>query len=135
MRFTNHLGHFALTGLLLDRMLDVLGSRVVTVSSADHRRSGPLALNDLNWPAREYDRTLAYGHSKLANLMFTYELQRRLPARHGTIAVAAHPGGADTQGSHGAVETFKPCARIAFTAIVRPLLIQSSGEGSLLAVS
>lgn len=128
---TNHLGHFALTGLLLDRMLDVPGSRVVTVSSANHRRGGPLALDDLHWTARDYNRTTAYAHSKLANLMFTYELQRRLAARgSGTLATAAHPGGADTQGSRDTVEGFQPWARVAFRLIVQPLLIQSAERGA-----
>jgi NAD(P)-dependent dehydrogenase (short-subunit alcohol dehydrogenase family) len=88
---TNHLGHFALTGLLLDRLRDVPGSRVVTVSSIAHRR----ARIDLPEGGR-YRWGRAYGQSKLANLMFTYELQRRL-AGTGTIAVAAHPGNAQTE--------------------------------------
>lgn len=93
---TNHLGHFAFTGLLLDRVLAAPGSRVVTVSSVGHRfaRRG-IRFDDLQWE-RSYSRVGAYGQSKLANLMFTYELQRRL---HGsdTIAVAAHPGGSRTE--------------------------------------
>ena len=93
---TNHLGHFALTGLLLDRVLAVPGSRVVTVSSVGHRfaRRG-IRFDDLQWE-REYSRVGAYGQSKLANLMFTYELQRRLAGSH-TIAAAAHPGGSRTE--------------------------------------
>jgi NAD(P)-dependent dehydrogenase (short-subunit alcohol dehydrogenase family) len=88
---TNHLGHFALTGLLLDRMLQVPGSRVVTVSSNGHRM-GRINFGDLQ-SERRYSRTGAYGQSKLANLLFTYELQVRL-ARAGaaTEALAAHPG-------------------------------------------
>jgi NAD(P)-dependent dehydrogenase (short-subunit alcohol dehydrogenase family) len=88
---TNHLGHFALTGLLLDRMLQVPGSRVVTVSSNGHRM-GRINFDDLQ-SERRYSRTGAYGQSKLANLLFTYELQDRL-ARAGaaTEALAAHPG-------------------------------------------
>ena len=88
---TNHLGHFALTGLLLDRMLAVPGSRVVTVSSNVHRM-GRIDFGDLQ-SERRYSRTGAYGQSKLANLLFTYELQDRL-ARAGaaTEALAAHPG-------------------------------------------
>ncbi len=72
---TNHLGHFALTGLLLDRLLDVPGSRVVTVSSVGHRIRAAIRFDDLHWE-RSYSRVGAYGQSKLANLMFTYELQR-----------------------------------------------------------
>jgi NAD(P)-dependent dehydrogenase (short-subunit alcohol dehydrogenase family) len=94
---TNHLGHFALTGLLIDRLLDTPGSRVVTVSSMGHRlfaRSG-IRFDDLQWE-RGYSRTGAYGQAKLANLMFTYELQRRLTGTH-TIAAAAHPGGSRSE--------------------------------------
>ena len=92
---TNHLGHFALTGLLLDRMLEVPGSRVVTVSSNGHRL-GRINFDDLQ-SERRYSRTGAYGQSKLANLLFTYELQDRL-ARAGaaTEALAAHPGTSNT---------------------------------------
>ncbi len=91
---TNHLGHFALTGLLLDRMLTGPASRVVTVSSVGHR-GGWIRFDDLQ-SERRYNRGLAYGQSKLANLMFTYELQRRL-AGTGTIAAAAHPGGSSSE--------------------------------------
>jgi NAD(P)-dependent dehydrogenase (short-subunit alcohol dehydrogenase family) len=93
---TNHLGHFALTNLLLDRVLAAPGSRVVTVSSVGHRfaRNG-IRFDDLQWE-RDYSRVGAYGQSKLANLMFTYELQRRLRGTD-TIAAAAHPGGSRTE--------------------------------------
>lgn len=89
---TNHLGHFALTGLLLDHLLAVEGSRVVAVSSVGHKIRAAIHFDDLQWEKR-YDRAEAYGQSKLANLLFTYELQRRLAAKEEpTIAVAAHPG-------------------------------------------
>jgi len=89
---TNHLGHFALTGLLLDRVRD----RVVTLSSAMHR-AGRIVLDDLNWERRRYLRWPAYGQSKLANLLFTYELNRRLTASDSPVrAYAAHPGYART---------------------------------------
>jgi NAD(P)-dependent dehydrogenase (short-subunit alcohol dehydrogenase family) len=93
---TNHLGHFALTNLLLDRVLAAPGSRVVTVSSVGHRfaRNG-IRFDDLQ-SERSYSRVGAYGQSKLANLMFTYELQRRLQGTN-TIAAAAHPGGSRTE--------------------------------------
>ena len=88
---TNHLGHFALTGLILDRLLATGGSRVVTVSSNGHR-TGRIDVDDLQ-SERRYRKMRAYGQSKLANLMFTYELQRRLAAAGApTIALAAHPG-------------------------------------------
>ena len=91
----NHLGHFALTGLLLGRMLGRAGSRVVTVSSNGHK-SGRIDFDDLQ-SQRRYRRMAAYYQSKLANLMFTYELQRRLAAAQArTQALAAHPGKART---------------------------------------
>lgn len=91
----NHLGAFALTGLLLDRLVAVPGSRVVTVSSIGHRR-GVIDFGDLQGE-RNYRMAVAYSQSKLANLMFTYELQRRLGvAGVKTVAVAAHPGNAYT---------------------------------------
>jgi NAD(P)-dependent dehydrogenase (short-subunit alcohol dehydrogenase family) len=85
---TNHLGHFALTNLLLPKVTD----RVVTVSSLLHWM-GYVSLRDLNWKARPYSAWVAYGQSKLANLLFTSELQRRLQAAGSPLrAVAAHPG-------------------------------------------
>ncbi len=92
---TNHLGHFALTGLLIDRLLAADASRVVTVSSLAHKRGVPT----FGAPPSEhgYKPGKAYDQSKLANLLFTHELQRRLrAARASTIAVAAHPGNTDT---------------------------------------
>lgn len=99
---TNHLGHFALTGLLLNNMLNVEGSRVVAVASIAHNLRAKIDFDDLQWESRRYDRVAAYGQSKLANLMFTYDLQRRLAAAAKTngattIAVAAHPGVAATE--------------------------------------
>jgi NAD(P)-dependent dehydrogenase (short-subunit alcohol dehydrogenase family) len=92
---TNHLGHFAFTGLLIDRVLAVPGSRVVTVSSTGHRFARGIRFDDLQWE-HDYSRVGAYGQAKLANLMFTYELQRRLIGTN-TIAAAAHPGGSNTE--------------------------------------
>src|SRR6516164_11534166 len=93
---TNHLGPFALTGLLLPQMLPVPGSRVVTVSSQAHRLRARINFGDLQ-SERSYRRVAAYSQSKLANLMFTYELHRRLSGAGTTIAVAAHPGLAATE--------------------------------------
>ncbi|MGO3326077.1 oxidoreductase [Gordonia sp. (in: high G+C Gram-positive bacteria)] len=95
----NHLGPFALTSLLLPRIRD----RVVTVSSQAHRRAA-LDIDDLNWGSREYSPLGAYGQSKLANLLFTLELQRRLTASNSHVsAFASHPGYAATnlQGRSG----------------------------------
>jgi len=95
---TNHLGHFALTNLLLPKLTD----RVVTVSSLLHH-IGYIS-RDLNWQSRPYSAWLAYGQSKLANLLFTRELQRRLDATDSPLrALAAHPGWSHTnlQGNSG----------------------------------
>lgn len=92
----NHLGHFALTGLLMERLLETDGSRVVVVSSLAHK-GAKVDLDDLLWEDRPYKKWKAYGQSKLANLLFTYELQRRLDqAGAGTIVTAAHPGWTST---------------------------------------
>jgi NAD(P)-dependent dehydrogenase (short-subunit alcohol dehydrogenase family) len=89
---TNHLGHFALTNLLLEHVV----GRVVTVSSTGHRL-GSIDFDDLNWERKAYKRWRAYGQSKLANLLFTAELQRRLTAAGSPVlAMAAHPGYAAT---------------------------------------
>jgi NAD(P)-dependent dehydrogenase (short-subunit alcohol dehydrogenase family) len=89
---TNHLGHFALTNLLLEHVT----GRVVTVSSTAHR-FGRIDFEDLNWERRPYNAWRAYGQSKLANLLFTAELQRRLSAAGSDVlATAAHPGYAAT---------------------------------------
>jgi NAD(P)-dependent dehydrogenase (short-subunit alcohol dehydrogenase family) len=96
---TNHLGHFALTNLLLPKITE----RVVTVSSMMHLL-GYISLKDLNWKSRPYSAWVAYGQSKLANLLFTKELQRRLDAAGSTVkAHAAHPGYSETnlQGHSG----------------------------------
>lgn len=94
---TNHLGHFALTGLLLDNITPVDGSRVVTVSSVGHRLMARIHFDDPQLE-RKYNRVEAYGQSKLANLLFTYELQRRLAHKGApTVALAAHPGFSDTE--------------------------------------
>jgi NAD(P)-dependent dehydrogenase (short-subunit alcohol dehydrogenase family) len=119
---TNHLGHFALTGLVLDHLLPVRGSRVVTVSSLGHRLRASIHFDDLQWE-RGYDRVAAYGQSKLASLLFTYELQRRLAARSGaknaTIAVAAHPGGTNTELSRNLPAIIRPAAAVFGCAISR----------------
>jgi NAD(P)-dependent dehydrogenase (short-subunit alcohol dehydrogenase family) len=92
---TNHLGHFALTGLLLERIICTPQARVVTVSSWGERY-GVIDFDDLN-AEKEYNPEKAYGQSKLANLLFSYELQRRFEAAGlDTIAAAVHPGAADT---------------------------------------
>src|SRR5258705_4384487 len=93
---TNHLGPFALTGLLLEQMLPVPGSRVVTISSLAHRVRARINFGDLQ-SELSYRRVAAYRPAKPANLWFTYELARRLSGAATTIAVAAHPGLAATE--------------------------------------
>ncbi|OBH57800.1 SDR family NAD(P)-dependent oxidoreductase [Mycobacterium sp. E2479] len=124
---TNHLGHFALTGLLLENLLVVRDSRVVTVSSLGHRLRAAIQFDDLH-AERGYDRIAAYGQSKLANLLFTYELQRRLAATPDakTVAVAAHPGGSNTELARNL-----PGVLRSVKALVAPVLFQSPAMGAL----
>jgi NAD(P)-dependent dehydrogenase (short-subunit alcohol dehydrogenase family) len=119
---TNHLGHFALTGLLLDKISD----RVVTMSSGMHA-VGKIGLDDLNWEKRKYARWAAYGQSKLANLMFSYELQRRLGAAGSPVkAIAAHPGYAATE-LQGRTETMQDWV----LAVANRVVAQSAEMGAL----
>ncbi|MBV8860438.1 MAG: SDR family NAD(P)-dependent oxidoreductase [Mycobacterium sp.] len=122
---TNHLGHFAFTGLLLDRLLPVAGSRIVTVSSVGHRILADIHFDDLQFE-RGYNRVRAYGQAKLANLLFTYELQRRLAARGTTIAAAAHPGFSDTELMRHLPGPIESVFRIA-----APLVTQDAANGAL----
>ena len=87
---TNHFGTYALTGLLLPLLQATPGSRVVLTSSVAHRQGNP-DLSDIDWRSRTYNAWKAYGDSKIANLLFAYELNRRL-AGNGPAVVAAHPG-------------------------------------------
>lgn len=104
---TNHLGHFALTGQLLEPLLATPGARVVSTASMAHTWTRGIDIDDLNWERKPYKKWDAYGKSKLANLLFAYELQRRLE-RSGAdlISVVAHPGYAATnlQGAGAKIE-------------------------------
>jgi len=94
---TNHLGHFALTGLLADRLVGIEGSRIITVSSNAHRYRARIDFDRFGMEQGR-SQSAAYGRSKLANLLFTHELQRRLEAVGSpTLALAAHPGWAETE--------------------------------------
>lgn len=118
---TNHLGHFALTGLLLGRITD----RVVTLSSGVHRM-GRIRFDDPNFE-HGYQRWLAYGQSKLANLMFAYELQHRLLAAGSTLrSIAAHPGYASTN-LQGHTESFQDT----LMSLGNRLIAQSADMGAL----
>lgn len=123
---TNHLGHFALTGLILDHLLPVPGSRVVVVASIAHRIQAAIHFDDLQWE-RSYNRVAAYGQSKLANLMFAYELQRKLAAQGGpTIAVAAHPGISNTELTRHSPSWMMPAYNL-----IAPLVLNSAEMGAL----
>ena len=120
---SNFLGPFALTGLLLPQVAD----RVVTVSSVAHR-SGRIDLRDPNWERRRYRRWSAYGQSKLAVLMFAYELQRRLLLAGSTVrSMAAHPGYSTTN-----LQRFMPGPATSFqTVLARVNLVQPAAGGAL----
>ncbi len=120
---TNHLGPFALTNLLLDKITD----RVVTVSSMAHRQGG-LDLSDLNWQRRPYAPWKAYGQTKLANLLFTLELSRRLRTAGSSVrALAAHPGYSATNLQSGMGHPVKNAAM----AVANKVFAQSAEMGAL----
>jgi len=124
---TNHLGHFALTGLLLPLLLAAPGSRVVTMSSTAHK-FGRIAFDDLQ-SERRYRAWTAYGQSKIANLMFTFELQRRLErAGSATLALAAHPGYARTDLQRHAAR--QPLTRLLMAAL-GAFMSQDAAHGAL----
>jgi NAD(P)-dependent dehydrogenase (short-subunit alcohol dehydrogenase family) len=127
---TNHLGHFALTGLLLPVILHTPKARVVTVSSGLHR-SGHINFDDLHGKT-SYNEYRAYSQSKLANLLFTYELQRKLQAHHAdAIATAAHPGYSATNLQFGAARMTGSVLRERMMAVANTLLAQTAAMGAL----
>lgn len=110
----NHLGHFALTGLLLAKLRDTPGARIVSVSSNAHKW-GSIDFDDPH-ALKAYNRISRYGMSKLANLLFTFELQRRLTdAGDGTLAVACHPGVSETELARSV-----PSWVLVFQPLIRP---------------
>ncbi len=127
----NHLGHFALTGLLLDRLVETGGeTRVVTQSSAVHER-GEIDFEDLN-SGREYDEWDAYAQSKLANLLFAYELDRRLRAAGLDVtSVACHPGYAATDLQRRGPEMKNSRLRLWAMGAMNAVLAQSAEAGAL----
>ena len=127
---TNHLGHFALTGLLLQRLLDTPGARVVSVSSSAHR-PGKMHWEDLQLE-RSYRKWRAYAQSKLANLLFAFELDRRLrKAGASVISVAAHPGYAATNLQFAAPRIEGSVLRRTVFALGNSLFAQSAEMGAL----
>ena len=125
----NHLGHFALTSLLLDLMPDTTESRIVTVSSLAHAR-GAIDWDDLNWEL-SYRRSPAYGRSKLANLLFAYELARRLAwSGSSVVSVAVHPGVCFTELSRHTPGYRLPPLRVIYDAVSRSVN-QTAEAGAL----
>jgi NAD(P)-dependent dehydrogenase (short-subunit alcohol dehydrogenase family) len=127
---TNHLGHFALTGLLAPLLLATPGARVVTLSSGMHLRAN-IDLDDLD-TARKYGRWLAYGRSKTANLLFTHELARRLAtAGSDVVAAAAHPGYAATNLQTAGAKAEGRKATERFMRVGNRFFAQSADGGAL----
>lgn len=128
---TNHLGHFALSGLLIERLLSTAGARIITVGSLGHWRAGGLDPEDLSYQHTPYTPFAGYCKSKLANLLFVLELSRRLQARGAPlIAAAAHPGGAATN-----IKKSEGPLRAAFERAIAPVvskfLINTAAMGAL----
>jgi NAD(P)-dependent dehydrogenase (short-subunit alcohol dehydrogenase family) len=127
---TNHLGHFALTGLLMPRLLETGGSRVVTMSSGAHQ-FGRIRFHNLNGD-RHYQRWLAYGQSKLANLLFAFELARRAAIQDLPLtSVAAHPGYAATNLQLQAGKMENSGLKKATWSILNRVLAQPDTQGAL----
>jgi NAD(P)-dependent dehydrogenase (short-subunit alcohol dehydrogenase family) len=127
---TNHLGHFALTGLMLPRLLERPGSRVVTMSSGAHAY-GRIRFENLQGE-RHYQRWLAYGQSKLANLLFAFELARRAAlADRDLTSVAAHPGYAATNLQLQAGQMEGSRLKKATWGLANRLFAQSDAQGAL----
>ncbi|MCX4247485.1 oxidoreductase [Paraliomyxa miuraensis] len=127
---TNHLGHYALTGRLLPLLLAAEGSRVVTVSSLVHKM-GRMRWDDLQSEHR-YQKWPAYAQSKLANLLFTYELQRRLSAaKVETIAIASHPGYASTNLQAAGARMMGSSLRARVMEVANRVAAQSAEMGAM----
>lgn len=128
---TNHLGHYALTGLLLPALLNKNGARIVTISSIAHR-GGNIDFDDLFFEKRPYGKHKAYAQSKLANLVFAIELDRRLN-QHGaqTLSVAAHPGVANTNLAVPGFEQSKSGILASAMKVLTPIVAQDTLKGAL----
>jgi len=128
---TNHLGHFALTGLLRPLLRAAVRPRVVTVASGAHR-AGRIDLDDLTWQQRRYDGWAAYAQSKLANLLFTLELAHRAAASGwDLLAVAAHPGWAATGLQAAGPRMSGSRVGVWLSGLGNALLAQSAAQGAL----
>ena len=127
---TNHFGHFALTAQLLETLSP--NARIVNVASMAHRWTPGIDFDDLDWSQRRYNRWQAYGDSKLANLLFTFELQRRLAASGSAITVAAaHPGYSDTHLQYVAAEQKQSRLEKWVMAAANKLVAQPADMGAL----
>lgn len=127
---TNHLGHFALTGLLFERLAHTSGSRIVNVTSGAHAM-GRINMDDLHM-TKNYSRYGAYGNSKLANVFFAFELQRRIDAAGlDIISTAAHPGYADTSLQHNSTAGSGSLLDRMVYAFGNNVLAQSAAMGAL----
>lgn len=127
---TNHLGHFALTGLLLEPLLATEGARVVTVSSLMHKL-GSVRFDDLSWE-RGYRPWPAYCQSKLANLLFGFELQRRLEARGSKLlSLASHPGYAATNLQTAAPRMTNSSLMVRVNELGNRMIAQTAAGGAL----
>jgi NAD(P)-dependent dehydrogenase (short-subunit alcohol dehydrogenase family) len=126
----NHLGHFALTGLLIDKLNETTDSRIVSVSSSAHN-FGVIRFDDINWD-KKYNKWGAYGMSKLANIYFIHELADRISSRGiGTCAVLAHPGYADSKLIEKGPEMKGRKFIIKAGRLANKLIAQSSEMGAL----
>lgn len=129
---TNHLGHFALTGLLWPRLAAARDARIVNLASLAHRWTLGLNLDDLNFERARYNKWDAYGKSKLANLLFTFELVRRLKAQRSALrVVAAHPGYASTHLQLVGPQITGSLIGRAFMQLGNQLIGQSAAMGAL----
>lgn len=128
---TNHLGHFALVGRLLDVLRATPGARIVNTASLAHTWTRGMDLDDLNWEHKKYKKWDAYGKTKLANLLFTYELQRRLrQSGADVISVAAHPGYAATNLQFAGPTMEKSVIGLFFMKLANALLAQPAAMGA-----
>ena len=126
---TNHLGHFALTGLLLEPLKAADSARVVTMTSLMHR-NGVLDLDDPNCRQRKYDKWAAYRQSKLANILFGFELQRRLSSL-SPISLVSHPGVASTELALGGARAKGSATQEKIMRFISGLVGQSAERGAL----
>jgi NAD(P)-dependent dehydrogenase (short-subunit alcohol dehydrogenase family) len=129
---TNHLGHFALTGLLLARLLAAPSARVVTVASFSHWLSGPIRFDDINWKNETYSKWMAYAQSKRLNLLFAFELQRRAERSATNLAsIGTHPGFTATDMLTTSARLNQSASQMWSARLSNRLIAQSASTGAL----